>query len=182
MAAQLPKPQHVTHARRASVGVCRQCGERRARVRCGVCLAANRADYRARILAGQCVFCKEAACAGAFCLHHWFKNIGSAYKLNKKNGGIELLKQVWDEQQGRCAVTGLALIPGHNASLDHIVPVSKGGVTSRGNLRWVLFEINRAKADMSHDQFVELCAAVVRAQEPKVRAVSPARALSDRSN
>ncbi len=126
----------------------------------------QRADYRRRVVSGQCVFCKQKATAGTFCFDHWLKNIGNPYKLTKRNGGIEILKSIWETQNGRCAVLGVPLIPGVNASLDHIVPLSKGGTSTKENLRWVLLEINRAKGELTHQQFVEMCRSVVLASSP----------------
>jgi hypothetical protein len=140
-----------------------------------------RDTYRDRVLAGQCVFCKEAATAGAFCQKHWFKNIGTPYKLGNR-AGIEFLRRIWDEQSGLCAVTGEKLIPGHNASLDHIVPVSKGGTSTRENLRWVLLEINRAKSNMTHEEFVAMCFKVVRVQGRVPTQHNAGQTSEDRSN
>ena len=152
MAAQLPRPtaKKCARCKRPSVGY-----------RCTVCVdkarAASRADYKKRVLAGQCVFCISAATAGAFCQHHWFKNIGLAYKLTVKNGGVAMLKEIWAAQGGRCAVTGATLQPGVNASLDHITPVSKGGTSDRSNLRWVTLVVNHMKWDLSDAEFIATC-------------------------
>lgn len=148
-------------------GMCRNCGKPRdgSGPRCASCLKKERDRYRLRAERGECVVCGVRATAGAFCFHHWLRNIGAPYGLNKKNGGLEMLKRLWEQQKGRCAVTGKELTPGVNASLDHIVPVSRGGVSTQGNLRWVLYEINIAKADMTHEQFIEMCRDVVRAQD-----------------
>ena len=152
---------------RIQQGLCRQCGACNTNngPRCPACLQKSRDAYHARAAQGECVICRKHAVAGAFCLHHWFKNIGSSHGFNVKNGGIALLKQLWDEQEGRCAVTGRALVPGNGASLDHVVPTSKGGTNEKSNLRWVLWEINRAKSDMTHEQFVAMCREVVRAED-----------------
>lgn len=99
-----------------------------------------------------------------FCLTHWFKNIGVSHGLGNKRG-IALLRQLWNEQKGRCAVTGELLVPGITASIDHAIPKSKGGLSNKENLRWVLLNINRAKWDMTHDEFVEVCRLVVRTHD-----------------
>jgi hypothetical protein len=124
----------------------------------------NQRLYNERAQRGQCVYCQERAAVGMFCFTHWFKNVGVPHGLGNKKG-IVLLKQLWDEQNGRCAVTGTELLPGFNASLDHIVPKSRGGTSEKSNLRWVLLRINQIKWDMTHDEFVEVCRAVVLAQD-----------------
>ena len=71
---------------------------------------------------------------------------------------------MWKKQHGRCALTGRKL-DGHtryNASLDHAVAHSKGGSTEPSNLRWVCLEANLAKHKLSDEEFVQLCADVVR--------------------
>jgi 5-methylcytosine-specific restriction endonuclease McrA len=152
---------------RIQQGLCRQCGNPNTNSgpRCPTCLQKSRDAYHARAARGECVICCERAIAGAFCLHHWFKNIGSSHGFNAKNGGIALLRAIWEEQHGLCAVTNRPMTPGSGASLDHIVPTSKGGTNERSNLRWVLWEVNRAKSDMTHEQFVAMCREVVRAED-----------------
>jgi 5-methylcytosine-specific restriction endonuclease McrA len=121
----------------------------------------------ARLANGWCIRCKQKAVTNILCLYHWFQGIGNPYGLQTKNGGTALLQSIWDEQCGLCAVTGEPLIPGVNASLDHIVPRSKGGLSVRGNLRWVLLEVNTAKHDMSDEEFVALCRKVVAAHDSR---------------
>lgn len=155
---------------------CRDCGEPHSsgRSRCFNCREKIHLDYKKRVEMGQCVRCSKPASAGAFCFSHWIRNIGSAHGLANKNG-VLLLSRIWEEQRGVCAVTGQTLIPGHNASLDHIVPVSKSGTNERTNLRWVLLSINRAKSDMTHDEFVSMCRSVVQAESltPVIKSTEP---------
>lgn len=110
---------------------------------------------------------------------HWFKNVGVPHGLGSKRG-IEILRSLWDEQRGRCAVTGEVLVPGSTASIDHIIPKSRGGSSDGSNLRWVLLRVNQIKWDMTHDEFVDVCRAVVRAQDRRDH-TAPA-ALLQRSN
>jgi hypothetical protein len=133
--------------------------------RCGGCMAKERDKYHARAARGECTVCAAQATAGIFCFSHWLKNIGSFHKLNRRNGGLDMLRQLWDRQHGTCALTGVRLVPGTNASLDHIVPVSKGGPTVLDNLQWVLTDVNRAKFALSTVEFIALCRAVVLAAD-----------------
>lgn len=170
--------------RRVQQGLCRQCGSpnESGGQRCNICLEINREEYHSRVRNGQCVYCRDRATAGAFCFRHWLKNIGSPYSLRLKNGGLAMLQQLWEEQRGLCAVTGKLLIPGNNASLDHIIPVSKGGLSTKDNLRWVLYEVNFAKADLTHEQFVEMCRDVVRFHERTAGRSTQTEAHDQRSN
>lgn len=146
-------------------GLCRKCGKPSSGFRCDRCgrrkAEKARASYRRRVQSGQCVCCKHQATVGAFCLAHWFRNIGQTYGLGKKNGGIAMLQRFWERQGGRCAVTGEQLIPGVNASLDHILPVSRGGTSAASNLRWVTATVNHMKWDMTDAEFISKCKVIV---------------------
>lgn len=41
---------------------------------------------------------------------------------------------VWDKTEGRCFHCGVALNPWRNFSIDHLVPISKGGTDDKENL------------------------------------------------
>jgi hypothetical protein len=154
----------------------RGCGRPRTagRARCAVCLEKQRAStrrcYNERAQRGQCVFCPKRATVGMFCRGHWFKNVGVPHGLGNKKGQA-LLQQLWEDQQGCCAVTGQAMSPGSTASLDHIIPKSRGGLSEKGNLRWVLLRINQMKWDMTHDEFVATCRVVVGASDRRAKAL-----------
>lgn len=85
-----------------------------------------------------------------------------------------LLQELFERQGGRCAFTGVVLVPGENASIDHIIPVSRGGDDSIENLHWVTKEANRVKADLTAAEFVELCRVVI-----AVMPVAPAGVMAD---
>jgi len=76
---------------------------------------------------------------------------------------IALLAMI--EGQGyRCALTGRQLTP-ETASLDHKVPLGRGGVHAIENI-WIVHEdANRAKGTMTAEEFVALCREVVSYQE-----------------
>lgn len=66
------------------------------------------------------------------------------------------------QQQGfRCALTGYELEP-DNASLDHILAVSRGGPHTIENAQILRKDVNRAKGTMTNEEFIVLCRAVVR--------------------
>jgi len=54
-----------------------------------------------------------------------------------------------------CPYTGIKLVIGCNASIDHKVPTSRGGDHSLANLQWVHKWANTAKAGLSEDEFAE---------------------------
>jgi len=63
-------------------------------------------------------------------------------------------------QQRRCALTGRELIPA-DASLDHIIPISRGGPDCIENAQIVHKDVNRAKGVMLNAEFIKLCREVV---------------------
>lgn len=79
-----------------------------------------------------------------------------------KQGVLKLLEQ----QSYRCFLTGWELTP-HNASLDHRLPVSRGGAHTISNAQALHEDVNRAKGTLTNEEFIELCRAVVRQADQK---------------
>jgi len=174
--------------RQKAKGLCLEsCGRHRAkgRARCPQCLEWRRAyrqkEYRTKLQQGICIACKRSATAAAFCFTHWFRAIGSAYGLGNAKG-VEILQRLWSKQSGCCSITGEVLVPGTNASLDHIVPRSKGGSNQEDNLQWVLRSVNRVKSDMTNAELYEFCQKVIQVQSHKGQAQTCAPLSAERSN
>ena len=70
-----------------------------------------------------------------------------------------------ERQQYRCALTARALTP-ETASLDHIVPVCRGGEHRIENTQVLEHSINRAKGTLTNDEFIALCGEVWRHAQP----------------
>lgn len=78
-------------------------------------------------------------------------------------------------QKFRCAVTGLEFnLDKHKtkgAGGTHMAPspdrIDAGKGYVEDNVRWVLWAVNRAKGEMPHDLFVEICRAVVKCHDAK---------------
>jgi 5-methylcytosine-specific restriction endonuclease McrA len=66
---------------------------------------------------------------------------------------------LWVAQEGKCAITGWDLDDA--AQIDHILPIARGGGHGMDNLRWVCAAANRAKRELTDDEFIELARAVV---------------------
>jgi hypothetical protein len=94
-------------------------------------------------------------------LRCWFNGSANRYRVP-----VADLCQLWELQGGRCAMTGDELVPGVNASLDHIGPVQRGGTSDIENLRWVTLQVNHAKRDFSDAAFVTMCRKIVARRGP----------------
>ena len=70
------------------------------------------------------------------------------------------LAKIWRNQRGLCALTGDKL--DRTAEIDHKIPRSRGGDDSLGNLQWVTRAANRAKRDLTDEEFLLLCKSCVR--------------------
>ena len=80
----------------------------------------------------------------------------------------EDLLELWQKQNGQCAIGGIPLtyrakkdewFP-YNASIDCVIPRSKGGKYEVGNIQLVCTIINSLVQDYSKEVFVEICLAV----------------------
>ncbi len=74
------------------------------------------------------------------------KNLGDASRADE-------IAELFDKQSRRCAYTGLPLTLGVDASVDHIIPRSKGGSDALQNLQWVHRQVNRWRSDMDDGDF-----------------------------
>lgn len=122
--------------------------------------------YVERREAGVCVNCagppvQPGACRCRTC---WFGDMSANRTGTTKNA--KMLEELWDEQGGCCFYTGEALVEGATASVDHQLPVSRGGTHERENLKWVTKKVNVAKGTLTHEEFVALCALITQ-QHPK---------------
>ena len=66
------------------------------------------------------------------------------------------IRQLIEDQQYRCAMTGIELSP-DDANLDHIVPISAGGEHVMGNVQVVHRVINQMKSTLPKDDFINWC-------------------------
>jgi hypothetical protein len=66
---------------------------------------------------------------------------------------------ILEKQDFKCPYTGLKLVPGENASLDHIKPVSKFPelACEISNVEWVHKKINWMKMDWDKQDFIDFC-------------------------
>lgn len=110
---------------------------------------------------GHCRHCpgKLPAPNLSICIDCWWKHKSTSIFGTTKY--ISGLQKLWEKQEGKCAISGLPLTPGLNASLDHIIPKSMGGPNTIENLQWVLHSINSFKLTHTIDELIEICKAII---------------------
>ena len=83
---------------------------------------------------------------------------------NEKNITASQVLDLVKDQDFHCAISGRKLTP-ETASLDHIVPLGRGGEHSIENVWVVDHRINLAKGTMTVEEFVSMCRDVVQHQD-----------------
>lgn len=129
---------------------CRGCMRKRS--------VATRRRQREWAAAGVCSNCGKEKTDPTMCLDCRLKTVARLRYEKAVSSGVWLvLKKKWEDQGGRCVYSGEAITPGVNASIDHIVPKSRGGGDEPANLQWVSLRVNKMKGDMLHDEFLSMC-------------------------
>jgi len=140
-------------------GLCCHCGKYPFvinKTMCQVCLD-TMADKQRRlrwIESGHCGRCgkRRANNESKRCEICTFKATASK-RLGSQKRGMEIAA-LYLRQKCRCPYTGILLKVGTNASLDHKIPISKGGTNDIGNLQWVHKWVNIAKHNYSEQEFL----------------------------
>lgn len=160
---------------RKNQGECPQCGGAPAEdnVLCTPCQERFQKYHTKRVDGGSCQSCPRPRTEhSAYCLTCYFKKCA---RMNLKKKGKEAtqlgrdLHALFDSQGGLCALTGLPMLPGVNASVDHVVPRSKGGLDEVGNLRWIRREMNDFKGDRTDEEILLVAKAFVDFATPSRR-------------
>lgn len=77
----------------------------------------------------------------------------------KRPIGVTLQREIMARQDGKCAYCHINIEnPAHShdrASLDHIVPQSRGGTDGLDNLQFLYVQCNSKKGNLSHEMFME---------------------------
>ena len=102
---------------------------------------------------GLCESCGQNTATGNhLCETCWLKKVADRHLGNKDKW--VLLKEKFELQNESCPYTGIKLVIGENASIDHIVPKSLGGAKTLDNIQWVHIWINLMKFNLKHEDFV----------------------------
>lgn len=85
-------------------------------------------------------------------------------RCNKKRITALDLWSIAKKQKLICPLTGEKLTA-KNISVDHILPITKGGANNKSNLRLITFEANTAKNSMTDNEFISFCQKIVNHNE-----------------
>lgn len=86
--------------------------------------------------------------------------LGSAKEPEGKNGisrkgfSAEIRNDVYERTQGKCALCG-KFVRFDQFTIDHIIPLAKGGTNDRNNLQCTCKRCNAMKQDFSQDEFID---------------------------
>lgn len=110
-------------------------------------------------LSGLCVKCNTPllATSNNYCEKHYYQDL-SHKSLGTKKEWL-YLKTLLESQNFKCKYSGIDLVLGINASIDHIKPKATNPELyhNKDNIVWVDIKINRMKREHNLDEFVELC-------------------------
>lgn len=113
-----------------------------------------------RIIEKKCVRCNNVMDVknGMYCSICIYKNNASRWlgdgKLWKE------LRLLFELQNGKCAYTDKSIELSIDASIDHKIPRTRGGLNVIDNLQWVSWTVNRSKTDMTHTEFIDMCSKI----------------------
>jgi len=147
-------------------GECTTCDQpaEKGKTKCSDCLRKYREMSRAlvekKLAAGLCKRCGKnpfvegsQVCGQCFC-----KGVSKFHFHNCAQ--TDQLMALLEAQDNICPYTGKKLVMGLNCTLDHIVPVSRGGTNDIDNLQWVycseFVNVNTLKWSMTDTEFREL--------------------------
>ena len=160
-------------------GICWRCGDpvSLSKKMCNRCLCKRHGETKKlserRLSQGLCKFCglNTPAIKSESCISCFLTRMSKRY-FSDINQGKQILLEIFEEQNGRCPYTNIALSLGVNATLDHIIASSNGGKTEKNNLQWVYygndFDVNMMKRNMSEENFIKAINTIYRHKEQQL--------------
>lgn len=158
-------------------GLCKDCPNpvKEGYTRCAECLDKRRLRRIKRSQLGVCRECNHPAGKGhVYCDECRIKmrdksRAKSRDRFAEKHlGDVSRwpeLQRLLDQQDGKCAYSGLPITVGVDAHLDHIIPKARGGKDELANYQWVLRSVNLMKGKMLESEFLSLCRQIVEHKE-----------------
>lgn len=160
-----------TWSKRKENGLCVTCGKEKASngLKCLKCYNAYKQNVKSRrekrLLEGLCAFCDNPRIHTRLCLDHYLKFTSKAHFGTSKK--YRELHELFQKQKGICTYSGRLLVLGIDASLDHIIPKSRGGSNGLDNLHWVHQDVNFMKQCLLEEEFLSLIEEIFHHRLPK---------------
>lgn len=117
--------------------------------------ASRKSKRDAWVLAGLCRQCgSEKHPKAATCQRCRLRQMAADHLVN----GCEWnsLLDLFNSQNGKCFYSGLPIVIGVDASIDHTVAISNGGEFTIENVRFVHKSINQMKGSLSEEEFLKM--------------------------
>jgi len=93
------------------------------------------------------------------CARHYFEKAANKHLGDGRLG--YLMAKKFKEQNRLCVYMGIKLVLGDNFSVDHKVPLSRGGKRNDiDNLQFVTKRVNTLKGNSTHEEFLAMCCRV----------------------
>ena len=131
---------------------CDDCRERRKKY-----IYKDRLKWKEKDLCCQCG--KETLNNKNYCKKHYLMKISYA-RLGTSKYWKEL-KELIENQNFKCALTGDAISFEDNIELDHILPSYRGGSDELSNVQWVTKQANWFKRALTENELIELCEKII---------------------
>jgi len=100
---------------------------------------------------GLCPYCGCQAIVGVKCEICWLKT--KSYKITGTNKHWKDLQNILEKQNYQCAYTNEKLELGFDATVDHIIPKSRGGKNIPRNWQWVTRSTNIMKKILKNKNY-----------------------------
>jgi hypothetical protein len=90
---------------------------------------------------------------------HWFMSAAYNAGFGSAVEAGEFLANLMEQQKYRCPYSGIELVLGVNAWLDHKMPVSRFPELrgDRSNVEWLDERVNKVKNAMTPEEFIRFC-------------------------
>jgi len=118
---------------------------------------------------GICRECDKPATNNRFCKSCWDKQKLIRQRMHRKsnyqttyNVEWETLYDLYNQQGGCCALSGIPITIGVDATIDHIIPKCKGGKNVIENYQWVHKKVNKLKYVWPQTEFIEWCTLIAK--------------------
>ncbi len=144
-------------------GLCVICGKNYAnenRVLCQDCKEKQAIDQKKRrqekFKFGICQDCPNPFTVNnKYCFSCWVRTLCNAHSIKLEYIDDIIVK--FSTQNELCYYTNKLLVPGENASMEHLIPRSRGGSDEPNNIVWCDKRVNLCKGNMTEIEFIELC-------------------------